>query len=177
VVEGLKRLFLAVSLPSEVRTILAEHLGLLPGKPVPPANWHLTVRFLGNTGTVLEEKVTAALDQAGLGGSFEIGLGEMGAFPKPARATVLWLAIARGEGSLAQLHEIVEGEVVRAGFEPEERPFAPHLTLSRIRPHQDVRPLIAAYQPIPLRWRATDLVLFQSRAGGRVYEPVETFPL
>ena len=50
------RLFLAVPLTDEVRAALAVHIMHrtgdlpLPGKPVPPPNWHVTMRFLGPTG-------------------------------------------------------------------------------------------------------------------------------
>ena len=45
------RLFLAVALTDEVAhglaAFLAEETMRLPGRPTPPANWHLTIRFLG----------------------------------------------------------------------------------------------------------------------------------
>jgi 2'-5' RNA ligase len=176
----LRRLFLAVPLDDEVRLMLAQHLDpdRLPGKPVQPQSWHLTVRFLGRADELTQDKVTAGLDQSDLGDSFDIQLGEMGAFPRPARATVLWLALARGVERLSELRTIGEELSVAAGLEPEGRPYSPHLTLSRIRPDQDVRPVMAAYEPRPFRWTATELVLFESRLGrgGAVYEPVESFP-
>ncbi|HEY7563598.1 MAG TPA: RNA 2',3'-cyclic phosphodiesterase [Acidimicrobiia bacterium] len=176
----MRRLFLAVPLPEDVRFTLAQHLGpkALPGKPVPPMNWHLTLRFLGWTEPVTEEKLTAGLDQADLGRTFEIELGEMGAFPKPARATVLWLGLARGIEDLSALNLVCEEACQAVGLTPEDRPFSAHLTLSRIRPNQDVRPLIEAYQAAPFRWSAGELVLFESRLrrSGPVYTAVEHFP-
>jgi 2'-5' RNA ligase len=180
VVERLKRLFLAVPLAEEVRATLVQHLGpgRLPGRPVSSSNWHLTVRFLGDTDQLMEEKLTAGLDQSDLGAGFDIALGEMGAFPRPARATVLWLAVDEGMDRLVELNEVCEEAAQVAGFPPEERPYSPHLTLSRIRPDQDVRPVIAQYQPAPLRWRATTLVLFRSlSSGGLHYDPIERFEL
>lgn len=178
--ERLKRLFLGVALDDEVRMMLAQHLdpARIPGKPVAPQSWHLTVRFLGLTDDVTQDKVTAELDQSELGDAFVIQLGEMGAFPRPARATVLWLALTRGVERLTELHTIGEEVCVAAGLAAEGRPYSPHLTVSRIRPHQDVRPVIAAYQPRPFSWTAAQLVLFESRtgSGGTVYEPLEFFP-
>jgi 2'-5' RNA ligase len=174
-------LFLAVPLDEQVRVMLAQQLDpdRLPGKPVAPRSWHLTVRFLGWTNDVTQDKVTAELDQTDLGDTFDIQLGEMGAFPRPARATVLWLALTRGAERLTELHSIGEEVCVSAGLQPEGRPYSPHLTLSRIRPDQDVRPVIAAYEPRPFRWAAAELVLFESRLGrgGAVYDPLESFPL
>jgi 2'-5' RNA ligase len=119
----------------------------------------------------------AAIDQASLGAPFELVLGEMGAFPKPARATVLWLGVVQGFSRLSELNAVCEQAAQAAGLSPEDRPYAAHLTLSRIRPHQDVQSVIDAYQPIPLTWQATELVLYEStrRRTGAVYDPVASF--
>ena len=146
---------------------------------MPPVNWHLTIRFLGNVDQIAMERLIAELDQADLGQAFEIVLGEMGAFPRPARASVVWLALDKGRERLSELNELAEEASQAVGLAPDERPFAPHLTLSRIRPELDVRPDLAAYTPAPFQWTAVELVLYESHMGrgGAVYEPVEKFPL
>lgn len=179
--DRLRRLFLGVPLDEEVRDMLAQHLRQhrLPGRPLPPANWHLTIRFLGEIGEVVTERLIAELDQADLGQAFEVILGEMGAFPRAARAAVVWLAIARGLERLSDLNEIVEDLSRAVGLPPEERPFAPHLTLSRIRPEIDVRADLAVYRPAPFQWTVGEVVLYESHLGrgGARYEPVEKFLL
>lgn len=158
--------------------MLAQHLSKweLPGKVVPPDNWHVTIRFLGWVDQVRQEVLTALLDQRDRQGTFEVGLGAMGAFPRETRAGVLWLGIQRGEENLADLYRSVEAVVERANFPPEGRPYSAHLTLSRLRPPADTSRLVAEYQPQPFRWRAEELVLFQSLPGP-TYDPVERFPL
>jgi 2'-5' RNA ligase len=181
VVEQLRRLFLGVPLDQEVRAMLAQHLQeyRIPGRPVPPDNWHLTVRFLGNVDQIVTERLLAELDQADLGNAFAIALGDLGAFPRPARASVLWLALDKGQERLTELNQISEEASQAAGLAPEERPFSPHLTLSRIRPELDVRSDLASYRRAPLQWTAGELLLYQSRTGrgGAVYEELERFPL
>ncbi len=174
---GVKRLFLAVPLPMAEAAVLHQHLPALPGKPVPPQNWHLTVRFLGQVGQVTEERLCAELDQSDLGTAFELGLGALGAFPRPARASVLWIGIDRGSERLAELNEISESLAQLVGITPEDRPYSPHLTLSRIRPEEDVRNLLETYEAMPLRWKAEELVLFESRLNrkGADYLRVESF--
>lgn len=177
----LRRLFLGVPLDEDVRAMLAQHLQQhpFPGRPVPAANWHLTIRFLGNIGQIAMERLIADLDQADLGEKFEVVLGEMGAFPRATRAAVVWLALAKGRERLTELNELAEIASQGVGLAPEERPFAPHLTLSRVRPEMDVRADLAAYRLVPFRWTAGELVLYESHMGrgGAVYEPVEKFPL
>ena len=118
-------------------------------------------------------------EQADLGRSFAIALGDLGAFPRPARASVVWLALDKGGERLNELNEAAEEESQAVGLAPEERPFAPHLTLSRVRPELDARPALASYRRVPFEWTAGELILYESRTGrgGAVYEPLETFPL
>src|SRR5690606_558822 len=121
--------------------LLAAHLAAhqtLPGRVVPPENWHLTLRFLGATPASAAARVVEELEAAPLGAPFEIRLGALGAFPRPARATVLWMGLRAGEGPLGDLAAAVEVAVRRAGIAPEDRPFSPHLTLARLRSPQDV---------------------------------------
>jgi 2'-5' RNA ligase len=174
----LKRLFLAVPVDPAVQSMLSQHLSSLsiPGKVVPPANWHLTVRFLGWLDQIRTEIVTSSVDGADLGKPFQLVLGGMGAFPRPGRAGVVWLGLARGEAELARLNRVTEEAAQAAGLEGEERPFASHLTLSRIRPPADVSPLVEGYRAQPFGWKAQELILFQSRPGPEYLE-VERFRL
>jgi 2'-5' RNA ligase len=165
--------------PVEPVAALSATLPPLPGRPVPPGNLHLTVRFLGRVEEPTRDRLTAALDEIDLGGGFELRLGAMGAFPRSSRASVLWLALTRGSGELTRLHVVVEEACEGAGFEPEDRPYSPHLTISRMRPVVDVRGLVAGYEAAPIGWSAKELVLFESHLGrgGAVYEPLERFEL
>lgn len=183
--ERRRRLFLAVHLADDTRHALVAHIAAnragpaLPGRPVPPENWHLTLRFLGWVDDVRADVLSAALDQANLGRRFTARFGGLGAFPKSAKATVMWLGLAGGTERLAELSARVEEVCVSAGFSAEERPFHPHVTLSRIRPQQDVRPLIAELPAFPARLDVDAVTLYESHMGGGGvrYEEVERFPL
>ncbi len=182
---NLARLFVAVPLPDEVRAALASHLmhatgdRPLPGQPVAPSNWHFTMRFLGPTDEVAFERLLAALAEAELGEPFSISLGGLGAFPRPGRATVLWLAIDDETNHMANLAALSEQAAQQAGFAPEDRPFHPHLTLSRIRPHQDLRSLIERVPALRVSLPVDRLVVYQSYLGrgGARYQELESLPL
>lgn len=180
---GKTRLFLAVALDGETRSLVTAHLGShaadLPGRPVPPNNWHLTLRFLGWTTDVQRDRVLAALDEADLGGSFRIRLGGLGAFPKPRRATVLWIGVDAGVEPLTRLAEVCEDAAQGAGFKSEDRPYHAHLTVSRVRPPVDVGSLVDAVPPLDLPMGVNEITLFQShlRRGGAIYEPVDSIAL
>jgi 2'-5' RNA ligase len=151
----------------------------LPGRPVPPANWHLTLRFLGDVAEVRCERLLAALDAADLGEPFTVRWGGLGAFPRAARATVLWVGADRGSGEMVEVAGAVETAARDAGFPAEERPFRTHLTLSRIRPHQDVTPLVEGVEPFGVSMPVDRVVVYRSHLGRGParYEEFEEFPL
>jgi 2'-5' RNA ligase len=181
-VEGIAaRIFVAVPLPDELRMALADCLRPfdIPGKVVSAQNWHITLRFLGWTDDVAFERMLAALDETDFGPRFDVRLGEMGAFPRPRRATVIWLAASRGLNRLEELAAAAEEAAQSAGFGPEDRPFRAHLTLSRVRPAEDVSALVESFPGADLGWRCESVVVYRSHLGrgGARYEPLETFPL
>jgi 2'-5' RNA ligase len=179
------RLFVAVPLTEEARGDIAHLVARaaprgLPGRPAHPDKWHVTLRFLGDVDEVGRDRLLAELDGAGLGTPFRVRWGGLGAFPNLRRATVLWVGLDEGAPQLTALANAVEEAVEAAGFPPEDRPFRPHLTLSRIRPHQDVTALVENSPPLGVPMPVDRVVVYRSHLGGRGgprYEVVEEFPL
>lgn len=179
------RLFLAVPLSDAIRAGLVDHLARalgsqpLPGRLVASENWHLTLRFLGETDAAAGRRLVQALRGAELGASFGVGFGGLGAFPRAARAQTLWLGVEAGFPELRALAEAVERAVAAAGFPRDERPFAAHLTLSRLRPPADVRAVIAAVPVFPQEMEVDRAVLYQSHLDrrGPTYAELEAFRL
>jgi 2'-5' RNA ligase len=119
------------------------------------------------------------VDAADRGPAFALRWGSLGAFPRPRRANVLWLGVDQGESAAESLAVAVEEAAEAAGFPPEDRPFRSHLTLSRLRPDQDVAAVLDAVPPLGLAMAVDRVVLYQSHLGpgGPRYEEVEAFPL
>ncbi len=174
------RLFIAVPLLDEPRHALAALLdGPLPGRVVRPQNWHLTLRFVGDTDELTYERLLGALDEVDFGEPFRATFGALGAFPAPAKATVLWVGFSDGLVGFDRLARVVEEASERAGMPPEERPFRAHLTLSRIRPHQDVRSVVARPPLAGVSWMVDEVDVFRSHLGpgGPRYERLERYML
>lgn len=179
-----ERLFLGIPLAAEARAALSEQIGELlpsdlPGRPVPPANWHLTLRFLGAAAPDLAARLRAELSSAELGNPFPITFGGLGAFPRVSRARVLWIGVTEGLEPLRQLAGAVEQCARSAGFEREERPFSPHLTLARLREPADLSQLVGTAIPHTVAQTVAEVVLFRSHlgAGPPRYEPIDRFAL
>jgi 2'-5' RNA ligase len=178
------RLFLGVPLSAEATERLSAELAKvfphgLPGRPVPPANWHLTLRFLGDTSPEVAARVRGEVAAGGLGFPFGITLDELGAFPRPEHAAVVWIGVSEGREALCRLAEAVEGRVRRAGIQSETRAFSPHVTLARLRQPTDLTNALSPAVPPQVPHLVGEVVLFRSHlgAGEPQYEVVERFPL
>ncbi|MEE9257019.1 MAG: RNA 2',3'-cyclic phosphodiesterase [bacterium] len=138
------RAFLAVPLPpaghlavEEIQQCLRNHDAFSDFRWVPPANVHLTLRFLGEITEEEAGPVAAALEAACLQAracSFE--LNRLGVFPNPKNPGVIWAGPAEPPAALLSLEAGLSAGLGAAGFEPEarpSRPFRPHLTLARCR--------------------------------------------
>lgn len=158
---------------------LADQLGRLaiPGRVAPQENWHITTRFLGKVDRVTYERFLSALEQDLTVGSFHIGLGCLGAFPRAEKATVVWVGVSQGVIELSTLNRIAEEASVSAGLAPEERPFHAHLTLSRVRPPENASALGGI--GLDVGWFCDQLEVLRSGPGrgGARYEALETFDL
>ena len=165
--EKRERLFIGVPLTDEARRALEKSLPKkLPGKPVPPENWHFTLRFLGSTAAEDREKIVQRLQSATCGAPFTIRFTDLGAFPHAGRARVLWLGIDEGGERMIQLAAIAEGAARSVGFAAESKEFTPHLTLSRIDPPESVKTLLGSKLNFGGRMRVDSVVLYRSRLGG-----------
>ena len=99
----------------------------------PRANFHLTLRFLGNEAPVPQLE-TLAGDLAVIAGNtqpFSLTVQGIGGFPNLERPRVIWVGLL-GDG-LIELAADVRAAVSRAGFGDEDHPYTPHLTIARVR--------------------------------------------
>ena len=177
------RAFFGLPLPDSHREGLAPFLDECARRApefrwTPPANLHITIRFLGHVELFLAEGIADSLALAGLR-AFDLQLGELGSFKRGRMARVVWLGLTRGGDEIGALAAQAEAVSVRAGLEAETRPYHAHLTLARSRQREG-----AALPDLPLPptlppWRSAELLLYQSRMGrgGSVYEPLRRLTL
>lgn len=100
---------------------------------VPPANLHLTVRFLGSIAEELVEGVAGACRRVAASHSpFEARPAGVGAFPSLERPSVLWFGV-EAPPALSALQGDLEAAMVGLGFAREERAFHPHITAGRVK--------------------------------------------
>jgi RNA 2',3'-cyclic 3'-phosphodiesterase len=139
------RTFLAIELDDAIRQRLAavqERLRSQAGgvKWVEPANIHLTLKFLGEIEEDVAALVAEALAPVAAGiEPFEMRAAGIGSFPPHGAPRVVWVGIQETTGRLLELHRRVERELEALDIEREDRPFAAHVTLGRVKDRPDPR--------------------------------------
>ena len=129
--DGTVRLFVALGLPAALRTRLSWMASGLPGaRWVPPENYHITLRFIGEVPAWRAEELDHALAALRAPG-FGVTLAGVGAFEKGGKIVSLWASVERNP-ALDHLQSKIETALHRAGLDSERRRFTPHVTLGRV---------------------------------------------
>ncbi len=154
---------------------------------VKPTSIHLTLFFLGEILPEMMTPVQAALHVVARNtASFNFTVQGAGAFPNLNRPRVIWVGLSDPGGRLTMLHRTVNEAMETVGFKPETRPFSPHLTLGRVKPHatrEDAQAIGQAVGKIEVgilgQVRAAEIIFFRSilKPTGAEYTPLKTFPL
>jgi 2'-5' RNA ligase len=179
------RLFVGLDLPSDIvgnlETLLA---ALRPTARIawsPPANLHITTKFIGWWPDERLDEVKTALDGVPRPGPIALEIRGLGFFPTPRSPRVFWCGIEAS--GLDRLAADTDRATAALGIESEKRSFSPHLTLARIKERLDLRPLHDAIAALPSlefgRYEARSFFLYRSVPGpkGSVYTKLAEFPL
>jgi 2'-5' RNA ligase len=164
------RLFVALELPTEVRSILEswsrEHVGgMARVRLVEPESLHVTLCFLGSRPAAEIDAIAAAcgLVVSGLPPA-ALTLGAARWLP-PRRPRVLTVTLADAQERLAVVRATLAAALKDGGFyEPETRPFLAHVTVARVahdgRPGREELPA-----PEAVRFTGDTVTLYRSRLG------------
>ena len=182
------RLFVAVQLSETVRAELKRTQSKL-GPVCPGVRWvqpellHLTLKFLGEVDDRDVNEVAAALAEAARECKrFTMLIRGAGCFPPKDRVRVVWVGAEDDSRSLARVAATVDRAMGDLGFEPERRPFSPHITIGRVRSDRSgggVRNEVGR-TAVKHKEQAVDSIALMSSvlsAAGPEYAPVATVAL
>lgn len=129
--------FIALSLPQHIREVLTGFRELveprLPFKTwVHPQDLHITLAFLGHPSSLsqmkaVKEKLTVVSTKHS---SFPLELDGFGIFGKPDSPRILWSGL-KEQDCLFDLQKDIYNACSEIGFQLEDRPYKPHITLAR----------------------------------------------
>ena len=183
---GTMRLFVGAPICEAAKRALEDTLTPLRNRIdwvrwVPAENWHLTLKFFGEVGDERATALRSSLSEI-TSDAIDAPLVGLGAFPTLRAPRVVWAGVKEPTGALQRLHAQVEHLCERHGFEPETRPFHPHITVGRARKGRsrsltrDLRDLLSVNIGT---CNITEVVLFRSelRSTGAHYSPELVVPL
>ena len=170
------RVFFALELPGKIAIQVSDWRDrqFSPvGRPVPPANFHITLAFIGKLTEGSLERLCLAVDSwrahdRTTGGQLQLDC--TGYWQKPG---IYWLGPEEWPESLSQIAEKLRHLATAAGARRDRKPFRPHVTLFRncSAAPAVVNPMVA----LPYR----HFTLFESRQGkaGVSYHPLQHWDL
>lgn len=164
-----RRLFFALWPDDDARAELARVAESLElhhaARLVPPEKMHVTLAFMGNTSADQQSCFEQAADGV-KGKPFRLVLDHFGHFPRPQ---MFWLGPTEYPEVLGVLVKRLVSALETCGFEPEQRPYRPHVTLARkVRGRPETG-------SASMEWSCDDFCLVES-AGGK-YSVLRRWPL
>jgi 2'-5' RNA ligase len=183
------RLFIAVSIDDHWREKLTKQCSILQSKLpfqkwTDPADYHVTLKFLGDTSFDLMKSIYKLLtDAAQATTPFQLTDNGWGTFGPQTAPNILWAGIGGGVHSLNQLQQKVDERMGEMGFTRETRSFHPHLTLARrFKGKSPLTAPIKQYLPVasepPIHWLVSEIKLYQSHLQKKpMYEAIAAFKL
>jgi 2'-5' RNA ligase len=176
------RLFLAANLGLATTRKIADALGKMRAVAerrglrvgwVPPANLHVTLKFLGWSMTDVVEAVRDRVTAVAEGQTaFEVTARGAGGFPTDASARVLWVGVHDPSDGLGRLARGLEQAMAGLGFAPENRPFHPHVTVGRVKEGRGTDEVLAPWHKTEFgtSW-VREIVLYESimKSSGSEY--------
>jgi 2'-5' RNA ligase len=129
------RIFLAIEFSDDIKKYLYNIQEIvkknsISGKFTDKDNFHLTLRFIGETTEAQLNNLKKAIDNVVLNQEkFELNLSRLGEFPR-GRKRIIWLGIEANQ-MMDRLYLKLENELEKQGYEKEGRDFVPHITMGR----------------------------------------------
>src|SRR6516164_1048665 len=112
------RLFVGIDFPPELKLRLSLLSSGIPGaRWVDPGNFHLTLRFIGETGEAVAADIDDALTRL-RAPRFTLQLAGTGVFGSGDRPRSLWVGVERSP-ELVALRDKIEQALIRLGLPPE----------------------------------------------------------
>jgi len=140
-------------------------------------NIHITLKFLGNVD--MEQinsvkQVLAILTQNTR--PFKVELSQLGAFPNINHPRTLWVGLKDSKQQLSRIAAALDKALGKIGFQDDQKPFSPHVTIGRIRSSKNINLLSRSMSNYQISQDQTQtvskIILFKSTLSsqGPIYE-------
>jgi 2'-5' RNA ligase len=179
----MKRLFIGIEITrrkrlEEAYQVMRTSLRMERINWVSPENFHITLKFLGDTPVDDISQIMDRLKDLCKGlNPFTISLTSLGVFKNLHEPRVIWIG-CNPCNALSGFQASLEKGLSEIGIEPEERTFLPHLTLGRMTAIRQINPLtqlITNYKYFEFQQQEVDrIILYESvlNPSGPKYDKV-----
>jgi 2'-5' RNA ligase len=183
------RTFIALELPEDLKKVFSilqqrfcEYTDCV--RWVKPEHIHLTLKFLGSIDEELVEPISRILENISKKQQpFPLHIAGIGAFPNTRNPKVIWAGIQGSQDTLIQFQMTLEDALSVFGFAREKRPYAPHLTLGRVKDYRgkkDLEAVIEKFQHEDMGAYTADKIIFYRsdlQPTGPIYAALKTIQL
>jgi len=175
------RLFIGIPMPADIRMRLSLMASGLPGaRWTCEKSYHLTLRYIGEVDQGIADDIDAVLGHINVE-PFDTTLSGIGYFGKAKSARAVWAGIARND-TLIRLQHKIEIALQHMGLPAEERKYAPHVTLARLRgtPARRLEAYVADHGTFATGpFQVNGFTLFSSflSSSGAIYTPEVQYEL
>jgi len=169
-----RRLFFALWPSAKVRQSIVDTAGPLlhemDARIIAPENFHITLHFIGSV-TDAEKDCLHQAARKVIFQPFDLSLDCFGFFDK---AKVFWMGMQVAPAELSCLHENLGEALSACDYQPDSRPYSPHVSLLR-----KAGKISVEYQPFSINWHVDEFVLVESvsTTGGVDYRVIEKYSL
>jgi 2'-5' RNA ligase len=150
----------------QMRDVINPALSTVEGQSVDRRNWHITLVFIGS---FPEESIPGLMSAVDIiePGEIRLRFDSLTFWQRPKIACMHAKIIPP---ELDHLVKMLEQALIPFGFEPDERVYRPHITVSRkVRAFQEIR----LARPVELQWSDFELVESVSVRGEVQYHPLK----
>ena len=183
------RSFLSIELPKPILKKIEEVQGDLRSthadvRWVNPEKIHLTLKFFGNIEESRIDPIFKSIEEPIRNTlPFSLKVQGVGAFPNLKNPRVIWMGLVDGREILVSFQKQIETQFEEIGFQSEDRPFHPHLTLGRMKSSRGKEELVGRMERHKEEefgdLQVERMVLFKSdlRPTGPIYTPLRELRL
>jgi 2'-5' RNA ligase len=140
--------------------------------PVPAANFHVTLAFLGNVSVEQLDTINHLIDEMPKVTAFDVSLNQLGHWSKPK---AFWLGCQQTAPQHIRLAKLIHEIANQSGLLLQQQDYVAHLTLARKCKVKPPAPVV----PANFQWHVDQFHLFASKPSSQgVYYPIQqSWPL